>query len=76
MNDTGMKGYTQVWYEICNVDGHPLVLASGPNVFESEALAAEEAFAVCRDYKDTITVKAHTTEIMRIFHADITVSEV
>lgn len=76
MNGQDMKGFIQIWYEICNADGHPLVLASGLNIFESEELAAAEAAVVCKDYRDTITVKAHRTEILRIFHADITVSEV
>lgn len=71
-----MKGFTQTWYEICNVDGHPLVLAGVENNFPSEEMAATCAVDTCKDYRDTITVKAHTTEIIRIFHAEITVSEV
>jgi len=76
MNGVDMKGYSETWFELCNADGHQLVLASGMNRFESEDLAAVAAAATCKDYRDTITVKEHTTTIQRIFHADITVSEV
>ncbi len=76
MNGVSMRGFTETWFEICNADGHPLVLTTGLNRFESEALAAEAAVAVCVDYRDTVTVKSHTTTIQRIFHADITAVEV
>jgi len=71
-----MKGFTETWFEICNADGHQLVLAGGLNRFESEELAAEAAAATCADYRDTVTVKEHTTTIARIFHANISVTEV
>lgn len=70
-----MKGFTVVWFEICNMDGHPLVIPQGENRFETEDAAVETAQAVCLDYRDTVTIKSHTTTITRIFHADITVVE-
>lgn len=75
MNGVDMKGFVQSWYEICNADGHALVL-DVTNKFESEDLAASKAASVCKDYRDTVTVKLHSTTIIRIFHADITVTEV
>lgn len=71
-----MKGWSEAWYEICNVDGHPLVLTSGENRFPTEELAAQTAAVVCVDYRDTVTVKQHTITIARIFHANITAVEV
>jgi hypothetical protein len=66
-----MKGTSITWYEICNVDGHPLVLPGGVNSFQSEQLAATAAAATCVDYRDTVTVKEHVTTIKRVFRADI-----
>lgn len=76
MNGVDMKGVTASWFEICNVDGHPLSIPQGKNEFLTEELAAEAAALVCVDYRDTVTVKQHTTTIKRIFHADITAVEV
>lgn len=70
-----MKGFTQIWFEICNVDGHPLVI-DRENRFESEELAAQYAAKVCVEYRDAVTVKEHTATIRRIFHANITAVEV
>jgi hypothetical protein len=71
-----MVGFEQEWYEICNADGHPLVISSGLNFFLSEDLAVEEAQTVCQDYRDTVTIKVHRTKIKRVFHAVTTVQEV
>lgn len=70
-----MKGFTSEWYEICNADGHALVIPQGENHFFTEADAASTAQDVCVDYRDTVTVKRHTTEITRIFHASVSVVE-
>lgn len=70
-----MKGFTVVWYEICNCDGHPLVIPQGENRFETEDQAVTTAQDVCLDYRDTVTIKSHTTVITRIFHASISVVE-
>lgn len=70
-----MKGFTTEWYEICNADGHALVIPQGENRFLSEDEAADCATLVCLDYRDTITVKKHTTTITRIFQASISVVE-
>ena len=75
MNSISMKGFTQSWFEICSTDGHPLVL-DRENLFESEDLAAAYAAKVCVEYRDTVTVKMHTTEIRRIFHVEINAVEV
>lgn len=75
MNGQDMKGFSRIWYEICNVDGHPLVLDRA-NSFESEDLAAAHASKVCVEYRDTVTVKMHTTEIRRIFRVEINAVEV
>lgn len=70
-----MKGLTVEWYEICNADGHALVIPQGENRFPSEDSAVETAQDVCVDYRDTITVKKHVTTITRIFQANISVVE-
>lgn len=75
MNGQDMKGFSQAWFEICNADGHPLAL-DRENSFESEDLAAAYASKVCVEYRDTVTVKLHTTEIRRIFHVEINAVEV
>lgn len=70
-----MKGFTVEWYEICNNDGHALVIPQGENRFQTEDEAVSVATDVCTDYRDTVTIKKHTTEITRIFHASISVVE-
>jgi len=70
-----MKGFTVEWYEICNADGHALVIPQGENHFMSEEEAADVAQDVCVDYRDTVTVKKHSTTITRIFQASISVLE-
>lgn len=74
--DKDMKGFTVVWYEICNGDGHALAIPQGENYFLSEELAAQAAEKVCVDYRDAVVVKEHTTVIKRIFRPDITAVEV
>lgn len=71
-----MKGFTKVWYEIANADGHALAIPQGENYFLSEELAAQAATEVCMDYRDTVVVKECTTVIRRIFQANITAVEV
>ena len=65
------KGSSTTWFEICNTEGHPLVLPNGANRFRSEELAAVAAETTCVDYRDTVTVKEHSTTIRRVFRADI-----
>lgn len=70
-----MKGVSSGWFEICNVDGHPLVLDQ-ENRFQSEELAAQKAVKVAVDYRDTVTVKEHVATIRRIFRVKISAEEV
>lgn len=70
-----MKGFCVEWFEICNSDGHALVIPQGENRFQSEQEAADTAQIVCLDYRDTVTIKKHATTITRVFRADITVVE-
>lgn len=76
VKDQDMKGFTQTWYEIANADGHALAIPQGENYFLTEDLAVEAAKVVCAEYRDTVTVKQHTSEIKRIFQMRITVVEV
>jgi len=75
MTGIDMKGFTVEWYEICNADGHALVIPQGENKFLTEQDAVDTAQDVCVDYRDTVTIKQHTTVITRIFHASISVVE-
>lgn len=68
------KGYTETWFELCNADGHPLMLAT-ENRFQTEVLAAAAASTTCVDYRDTVTVKQHTITILRVFNAQISAVE-
>lgn len=70
-----IKGYTETWFELCNADGHPLVL-SVENRFSTEALAAAAASQTCVDYRDTVTVKEHVTTVRRVFNVSIAAIEV
>jgi hypothetical protein len=71
-----MKGYTTTWYEICNADGHPLVIPQGENSFLTEDIAAEVAAEVCIEYRDAVTVKEHVVTIKRVFRVEIDAVEV
>lgn len=71
-----MKGFTATWYELANADGHALAIPQGENRFLTEELAAIAAADVCVQYRDTVTVKEHTTVIKRIFEAQIDAIEV
>lgn len=70
------KGVTYTWYEICNSEGHPLIIPQGDNSFLTEEDAALTAQDVCVAYRDAVTVKEHTTKITRVFEVQIDAVEV
>jgi hypothetical protein len=70
-----MKGFTKIWYEICNIDGHALVLSEGSNNFSTETEALAAVVRACTEYSDTVTIKEHTTVILRVFSPQVTVVE-